>query len=128
MSVRWSVFSLSKNRANRSNWWFTEISKRFLMSVQWFVFSLNENRANRSNWWFAEILKRSLNGFQSVFSLGMNKTSFIFDFHSLKMKIYFMFFDLFNLLKRVWKWWFKNNVFFKNFWFIKFFKTRFKKW
>ena len=49
MNIWWLVFSLSESKANRSNWWFMKISKRFLINVQWLVLSLNKNRANRSN-------------------------------------------------------------------------------
>ena len=128
MNVQWSVLSLSENRANRSNWWFAEISKRLLMNVWWPVFSLSENKVNKSNWWFVKISKRFSNDFRPVFSLKMNKTAFIFDFRPLKVKIYFMFFDPSGLSKRVWKWRFINNVFFKSFWPTRPPKTRLREW
>ena len=44
-----SVFSLNGSRANKTNWWFAKISKRFSMNVWWVVPSLSESKANRSN-------------------------------------------------------------------------------
>ena len=85
--------------------------------------------AEQANWWLdAEAPKRPPGGFRPVFPLGMGKTGLIFDLRPSEVKAYFMLFDPSGLSKRVWEWWFINNVFFKSFWPIRPPKTRLREW
>ena len=121
-------------------WWYMKTVKTSVSWLFWKDWNFSElmfrnlfphwvKKMKQVNWWLnTKISKRFSNNFKSVFSLKINKQAIFFNFRPLKMKIYFMFFDLSDFSTHVWKWWFINSVFFKSFWPTRPPKTRLREW